>query len=58
MGMADIAVWTMFEAEHAKTVREHFKLLTVFAGHKQLLRFIDSQALATARRDLTPYNAA
>jgi len=58
MGTAGIAAWTMFEAEHAKTVREHFKLLTVFAGHKQLLRSIDSQALATARRDLTPYDAA
>ena len=31
---------------------------TVFAGYKQLLRSIDSQALATARRDLTPYDAA
>lgn len=53
-----IAAWTLFEAEHAKTVREHFKLLSVFAGHKALLRSIDLQALATARRDITPFDAA
>lgn len=55
---AGIAAWRAFEAEHAKTVREHFKLLSVFAGHRELLRSIDSQALATARRDLTPYDPA
>jgi hypothetical protein len=58
MGAGGIAAWTLFEAEHAKTVREHFKLLSVFAGHKALLRSIDSQALATARRDLTPFDPA
>lgn len=57
MGAAGIAAWGLFEAEHAKTVREHFKLLSVFAGHKALLRSIDSQALATARRDLTQFDA-
>lgn len=56
MGAGGIAAWGLFEAEHAKTVREHFKLLSVFAGHKTLLRSIDSQALATARRDLTPFD--
>jgi hypothetical protein len=53
-----VAAWTAFEAEHAHNVREHFKLLTIFAGHKQLLRTIDMQALATARRDLTAYDQA
>lgn len=52
---AGIAAWRMFEAEHAKGVGEHFKLLSVFAGHRDFLRSIDLQALATARRDLTPY---
>lgn len=50
-----VGAWHAFEAEHAKGVREHFKLLSVFAGHRELLRSIDLQALATARRDLTPY---
>ncbi|WPG36739.1 HD domain-containing protein [Variovorax sp. EBFNA2] len=58
MGAGGVAAWGLFEAEHAKTVREHFKLLSVFAGHRTLLRSIDSQALATARRDLTPFNPA
>lgn len=58
MGAGGIAAWSLFEAEHAKTVRKHFKLLSVFAGHKGLLRSIDSQALATARRDLTPFDPA
>lgn len=58
MGAGSIAAWGLFEAEHAQTVREHFKLLSVFAGHKTLLRSIDSQALATARRDLTPFDPA
>ena len=51
-----VGAWHAFEAEHAKGVREHFKLLSVFAGHREFLRSIDLQALATARRDLTPYN--
>ncbi|OAK60177.1 hypothetical protein A3K87_23940 [Variovorax paradoxus] len=51
-----IGAWHAFEAEHAKGVREHFKLQSVFAGHREFLRSIDLQALATARRDLTPYN--
>lgn len=51
-----VGAWHAFEAEHAKGVREHFKLLSVFAGHRELLRSIDLQALATARRDLTPYD--
>lgn len=55
---AGIAAWRAFEAEHAKGVREHFKLLSVFGGHRDLLRSIDLQALATARRDLTPYDSA
>jgi hypothetical protein len=55
---AGIAAWRAFEAEHAKTVREHFKLLSVFAGHRELLRSIDSQALAIARRDLMPFDAS
>ena len=58
LGIAGIAAWALFEAEHAKTVLEQFKLLSVFAGHKQLLRSIDLQALATARRDLTCFNAS
>lgn len=58
MGAGGIAAWGLFEAEHAKTVREHFKLLSVFAGHTTLLRSIDSQALATARRDLMPFDPA
>lgn len=55
---AGVAAWRVFEAEHAKSVREHFKLLSVFGGHRALLRAIDLQALATARRDLTPYDPA
>jgi hypothetical protein len=55
---AGIAAWRVFEAEHAKNVREHFSLLSVFTGHKTLLRSIDSQALATARRDLTSFDPA
>lgn len=51
-----VGAWHAFEAEHAMGVREHFKLLSVFAGHRELLRSIDLQALATARRDLTPYD--
>jgi uncharacterized protein len=57
MSTSGIAAWGLFEAEHAKAVREHFKLLSVFAGHRALLRSIDTQALATARRDLTPFDA-
>ena len=53
---AGIPAWRLFEAEHAKGVREHFKLLSVFAGHRDFLRSIDLQALATARRDLTPFD--
>lgn len=50
-----IAAWHAFESAHAKGVRAHFKLLSVFAGHRDFLRSIDLQALATARRDLTAY---
>jgi len=56
--VAGIAAWRAFETEHAKGLREHFKLLSVFSGHRDLLRSIDLQALATARRDLTPYDPA
>jgi len=51
-----VGAWHAFESEHAKGLREHFKLLSVFAGHREFLRSIDLQALATARRDLTPYD--
>jgi hypothetical protein len=56
MNTGGIAAWGLFEAEHRRTVREHFKLLSVFSGHKQLRRFIDLQALATARRNLTLFD--
>lgn len=43
---AGIAAWGAFESEHAKGVRKHFKLLSVFGGHREFLRSIDLQALA------------
>lgn len=58
MTLAGVAAWDRFESEHAKEVRSHFKLLSVYAGHRGMLRSIDLQALATARRDLTAFDAA
>jgi 5'-deoxynucleotidase YfbR-like HD superfamily hydrolase len=50
--------WDVFENEHAKVVRAHFGLLTVFASHRAALREIDLVALATERRDLTAWCTA
>jgi uncharacterized protein len=58
MAGGGIPAWNLFENEHAKTVRAHFGLLTVFASHRGFIREVDFQALATERRDLTAYTAA
>lgn len=58
MALADVAAWDQFESKHAREVRSHFKLLSVYAGHRGMLRPIDRQALATARRYLTAFDAA
>jgi predicted HD phosphohydrolase len=50
------SAWTQFEADHAKTLRRHFGLLTTFASSRFALRHIDLQALATERRDLLPFD--
>jgi len=49
--------WDVFEGEHAKEVRVHFGLLTVFVSRRAVLRNIDLVALATERRDLTAWRA-
>lgn len=51
-----VQAWNLFEMEHAKIVRAHFGLLTVFSNNRLFLREVDLQALATERRDLTRYN--
>ena len=48
--------WNEFEATHARDFRRHFGLTTVFVGARLRLRRIDLIALATERRDLTPWN--
>jgi hypothetical protein len=55
MAGGGIPAWSLFEQEHAKGVRAHFGLLTVFASHRAFIRELDLQALATERRDLTAY---
>jgi hypothetical protein len=47
--------WAQFEGIHARLVRQHFKLTSVFAGNQHALRLFDLQALATERRDLTAW---
>lgn len=49
--------WTQFEDDHAKTVRRHFGLMTVFTSHRAGLHRWDMEALATERRDLMPFDA-
>jgi hypothetical protein len=49
--------WTQFEEEHARTVRRHFRITTVFTGHRGVLHRMDMEALATERRDLMPFNS-
>ncbi|CAN5649482.1 hypothetical protein BH10PSE18_BH10PSE18_15010 [soil metagenome] len=49
--------WTVFEDVHAKNVRRHFGLLTVFTSARAVLHRMDLQALATERRDLVPYDS-
>lgn len=58
MAGGGVPSWSLFEQEHAKTVRAHFGLLTVFASQRAFLREVDLQALATERRDLTAYSTA
>lgn len=49
--------WTQFEDDHARTVRRHFGLLTVFTSARAGLHRMDMEALATERRDLMPFDA-
>jgi hypothetical protein len=58
MAGGGIPAWNLFENEHARAVRAHFGLLSVFASHRAFIREVDFQALATERRDLTAYSAA
>lgn len=48
--------WHAFESPHANAVRRHFGLQSTFAAHHRAIHAVDLVALATERRDLTPYN--
>ena len=48
--------WSQFERMHAERVRQHFRLTTVFAGHRHALKHFDLTALATERRDLLGFD--
>lgn len=47
--------WAAFEAPQERALRRHFGLQAAFAAHRVSIRQVDLIALATERRDLTPY---
>jgi len=56
MGAGGIAAWRCFEANNAKALHTHFRILTLMRSHRLAVHLIDLQALATERRDLTGYD--
>ena len=50
------AGWRAFEGMHALNIAHHFGLKTAFAAHRKEIIACDLIALATERRDLTPYD--
>lgn len=49
--------WSLFEHEHAEHFRRALSLHTTFVSARARIKHYDLIALATERRDLTPYNA-
>lgn len=50
-------VWARFETMHEQHLRYHYGLISLFAQHRKMVKQCDLIALATERRDLTPFNA-
>jgi hypothetical protein len=49
--------WSLFEATHARAVRRHFGMLSVFENSRKKIHQCDLVALATERRDLMAWDA-
>lgn len=52
------AAWAAFEDHHQTCLLQAYELADHFAQHKATIKHCDLVALATERRDLTPYNPA
>lgn len=48
--------WEKFEGPHARALRAHFGLRTVFSGYGREIKLVDYIALATERRDLLSFD--
>lgn len=48
--------WARFEAPHEHHLRYHYQLLGLYAQHASMVKQCDLIALATERRDLTPFD--
>ncbi|WP_103018154.1 hypothetical protein [Alicycliphilus denitrificans] len=48
--------WERFEGPHARALRAHFGLRTVFSGYGRDIKLVDYIALATERRDLLGFD--
>lgn len=51
------AAWAQFEATHEDMLRYHYSLLGLYQRHRAMVKQCDLIALATERRDLTPFDA-
>jgi hypothetical protein len=50
------AAWAEFEAMHEHHLRMHYGLLGLYQQHRDMVKQCDLIALATERRDLTPFD--